>query len=169
MKRLIYILLSLLILTTGCREVPIVELEKDDGDSLKENMINANRYIMQGEDAQIDAYIQRRGWQMERLLGGARVMKTGEGGGKTLDYDETAVIEYSVETLGGNIIYEHVTDTVTIGRLEPTRGVDAALRTMSRGDKAIVILPSDQAYGVLGDGNRIGSRIVLVYKLKVNS
>jgi len=160
-------MLTIAALATGCRQVPVVEMETKNGDTLKENMINANRYISQGEESQIDAYVQRRGWQMERLLGGARVMKTEEGNGDMLDYEETAVIDYRVETLGGDIVYEHVTDTVVIGRLEPTRGVDAALRTMRRGDKATVILPSEQAYGVVGDGNRIGSRMVLVYKIEV--
>ncbi len=162
-----YIILILTALATGCRQVPVVEMETKGGDTLKENMINANRYISQGEESQIDAYVNRRGWQMDRLLGGARVMKTEDGSGDKLDYEETAVINYRVETLGGDVIYEQVTDTVVIGRLEPTRGVDAALRTMKRGDKAIVILPSEQAYGVVGDGNRIGSRMVLVYRLEV--
>ena len=61
-----------------------------------------------------------------------------------------------------------MTDTVVVGRLQPTRGIDAALRTLRHGDRARIILPSEQAYGVLGDGHRITTRMVLIYDLTVN-
>ena len=78
MKRVHWPLIALALLFTSCRDVPVIEVEQSKGDTLKENMINANRYISQGEEAQIDAYVQRRGWEMQRLLGGARVMESGE-------------------------------------------------------------------------------------------
>lgn len=161
----------LIFLFSSCRHVPVVEVEQQKGDTLKENMINANRYISQGEEAQIDAYVQRRGWEMQRLLGGARVMVI-EGGnvkdesGK-IDYEDVVAIRYSVEAISGEVIYSDVQDTLTVGRLQPTRGLDAALRTLSAGEQAVVILPSEQAYGVVGDGDRIasGSRMILIYKI----
>ena len=174
---------------SSCREVPVVEVDGRSGDTLKEHTINANRYISQGEEAQIDAYVERRGWKMERLLGGARVMKvqsseSSELGtlsselklphtdnselrtqNSELTYEDVAAIEYDVESIGGQTIYSGVRDTVTVGRLQPTRGLDAALRTLAPGQQAVVILPSEQAYGVVGDGDRIGSRMILVYKI----
>ena len=53
------------------------------------------------------------------------------------------------------------------GHLQPTRGLDAALRTLAEGSKAKVILPSEQAYGIVGDGDRIRTRTVLVYIVEV--
>ncbi len=166
MKRIAIATSMLLLLATGCRNVPVVEVEQQKGDTLKENMINANRYISQGEEAQIDAYVQRRGWEMQRLLGGARVMAVNSQNTELIDYEDVVAIEYSVESIGGEVIYSHVDDTVTVGRLQPTRGLDAALRTLHQGSQAVVILPSEQAYGVVGDGDRIGSRMILIYKLK---
>ena len=158
---------------TSCRQVPVVEVEAPKGDTLKENLINANRYISQGEEAQIDAYVARRGWQMTRLTGGARVMEVENGERRTeskkIDYEETVVIEYDIEAINGETVYRGVRDTVTVGRLQPTRGLDAALRTLHHGSQAVVILPSEQAYGVVGDGDRISTRMILVYKLRVES
>ena len=161
----------LLFLLTSCRDVPVVEVGQQKGDTLKENMINANRYISQGEEAQIDAYVQRRGWEMQRLLGGARVMEVESGKAKDesgkIDYEDVVAIRYSVEAISGEVIYGNVEDTLTVGRLQPTRGLDAALRTLTPGSQAVVILPSEQAYGVVGDGDRIasGSRMILIYKI----
>ena len=202
MKRVHWPLIALALLFTSCRDVPVIEVEQSKGDTLKENMINANRYISQGEEAQIDAYVQRRGWEMQRLLGGARVMVSGERrvesgergvesgerraesgerraesgerrvesgerraeSGK-IDYEDVVAIEYDVESISGQVVYSNVQDTVTVGRMQPTRGLDAALRTLAPGQQAVVILPSEQAYGVVGDGDRIGSRMILIYKI----
>lgn len=154
----------------GCRQVPVVELDDPKGDSLTEHLINANRIHAKGEDNQIDNYVARRGWEMKRLGGGARVMETVHGTAPVVSGD-TVAIAYRVETLGGKVIYAEVADTVVAGRIGRGRGYspqgfDAALRTLSYGSKARVILPSEQAYGVIGDGDHIGSRTVLVYHVE---
>ena len=156
-------------LCMSCNNVPVVETGEAKGNDLTENLINANRYIAQSEETSIDSYASRRGWQMTVLPCGARVMMTEEGKGKPVAYDETVIINYQVENLGGEVIYGNTADTVVAGRLEPTRGLDAALLTMKHGDRAWVIVPSELAYGVVGDGDRIGTRTVLVYELRIEN
>lgn len=155
------------LLAAACRDVPTYDLPATKGDTLRDNMIAANRIIAQSEEQQIDSYASRRGWQMQRLPGGARVMATRHATGARIDYEDTVTLSYSVEDLAGRTIYSRRTDTVVCGRLQPTRGLDAALRTLDHGSRARVILPSEQAYGVVGDGDRIGTRVVLVYDLEV--
>lgn len=157
-----------LLLATACRDVPVVDLRPAKGDTLKESLIDANRHIARSEETQIDSYVARRGWQMQRLTSGARVMVTHAGTGAAVQYEDTVGITYSVEALNGAVVYSGVVDTVVAGRLRPTRGLDAAIRTLRRGDRAKVILPSEQAYGVLGDGHRITTRMVLVYDITIN-
>lgn len=157
-----------LILFTSCRDVPVVDIQPAKSDTLKESLIDANRHMARSEETQIDAYIARRGWQMQRLASGPRVMVTQRGSGSPIEYEDTISIQYNVEALGGQRIYTDILDTIVVGRLKPTRGLDAALRTLRRGDHARVILPSEQAYGVLGDGQRITTRMVLIYDITVN-
>ena len=152
----------------ACRQVPVVDVEQQQGDTLAAHTATANRYLSQGEETQIEAYIERRGWTMQRLTGGIRVMETSVGKGIRIDYEDTVTIVYDLETISGQTIYTGVTDTVVIGRMEPTRGLDAALRTLHRGSEATVIVPSALAYGVVGDADRITTRMILVYKLKIN-
>lgn len=165
---IIFVAISVFMLT-ACNNVPVVETAEPAGRDMTENLINANRYMTQGEETSIDAYASRRGWKMTVLPCGARIMVTEEGKGAPVAYDETVIISYRVEDLGGKTIYNNQLDTVVAGRLQPTRGLDAALLTMRHGGKARVIVPSELAYGMVGDGDRIGQRMALVYDVKVEN
>lgn len=173
MKTDIYTLLLLLLvalLAAGCRDVPSYDVAAPGGDTLKESMIRANRIIAQSEAQQIDTYLTRRGWPTAKLPNGvwvAEYTNTEVPLGRAIDYEDTVAVRYRVETLGGDIVYDWRSDTVVCGHLQPTRGFDAALRSLHENAAARIIVPSEQAYGVVGDGDRIRSRIVLVYILEV--
>jgi hypothetical protein len=170
-----YILLIACLLVLGCKRVPTYDIGAPKGDTLKENMINANRIIAQSEEQQIAAWVARRGVQMQRLPSGVRVMESGRGvppctpasGERRINYEDTVAVSYRVSTLGGEEVYGWRDDTVVVGRLKPTRGLDAALRTLQRGSEALVLVPSEQGYGLVGDGDRIRTRMVLVYEVRV--
>ncbi len=151
----------------SCGDVPVVDVQPPAESSLKENLINANRHISHSEETQIDSYISRRGWQMKRLTGGARVMETRHGNGPKVGYEDLVALRYHVEAINGAVVYDQVTDTLVAGRMMPTRGLDAAVSTLAEGSRAIVILPSEQAYGVAGDGDRVTSRMILVCNVEV--
>lgn len=155
-------------LMSACNNVPVIDVTPQKGDTLKENMINANRIIAESEETQIDAYITRRGWHMQRLSGGARVMETHRGNGSPINYEDTVVVTYNIQAINGIPIYDQRRDTVVAGHLKPTRGFDAALRTLHRGSTAYFVLPSEQAYGVVGDGDKISTRMVLVFYVEVD-
>ena len=166
MKQILLIPMAIMMFA-ACNNVPVIDLEPDKGDTLKENLLNVNRYIAQSEETQIDAYVSRRGWQMRKLSGGGRVMETSQGSGRPVEYEDTVIITYRLEAINGTVIYSNETETVVAGRLRPTRGLDAALLTLHHGSTAKVILPSEQGYGVVGDGDRVKSRMILVYDLKI--
>lgn len=168
MKTVKFILPLLCLLTLACNNVPVVDVTPaDGGKDVKEDLIDANRLMAQSEESQIDSYVGRRGWTMQRLSSGIRVMESARDvKHEAVDYEDTVVFRYDMETLGGTTLYTAQCDTVIVGKLKPTRGVDAALRTLHTGSSAVVIVPSQEAYGVVGDGDRIGSRMILVYKIK---
>ena len=170
LKHSIYIILLSALLAAGCREVPTYDIAAPKGDTLKENMISANRIIAKSEAQQIDAYLERRGWDKVRIANGVWVAEYANSEvplGAAIGYEDTVALRYRVETLGGEEIYAWSADTVVCGRLKPTRGLDAALRTLHAGATARVIVPSEMAYGVVGDGDRIRSRTVLVYTVEI--
>ena len=73
------------------------------------------------------------------------------------------------DALSGRKIYGERTSSVVAGHGDPMRGIDQAIRHMRRGAKARLILPSEQAYGVVGDGGAIGHREILVVEMEVIS
>lgn len=160
------VLVAMMATMVGCGEPPVVTGPEPKPD-IKENLANANRYIVESEETQINSYVERRGWKVKRLACGARVYEFEMGNGKPVEWEEDVVIGYKLESLTGNTIYEGVKDTVKVGRQKPTLGLDAALTQLKHGSKAYVIVPSNQGYGVVGDGDRVTSRMVLVYKLEI--
>ncbi len=154
-------------LLASCNDVPVVELEQPKGDTLKENMINSNRINAHRQQTNIESYIARRGWQTTRLGSGVHVMETVGGSGPRVNYEDTVTIRYSIEALEGTVLYDSVMKTLVAGRMDPTPGLDAALLTLREGSRARVILPSEQAYGMPGDGNRIGRSMEIVYDVEV--
>lgn len=165
-----YLILSFLVggVFSSCNDTPVIEVETQNTDPYKENMINANKYIEQSENTQIESYLSRRGWKMKQLHNGSYIDEYQVGAGSAIEYEDTITISYSVSSLNGSVFYSNVEETVVIGKHQPNVGLDCALQGLHRGSSARVILPSSLAYGVLGDNDRIPSRAVLVYDLKIN-
>ncbi|MBQ6046495.1 MAG: FKBP-type peptidyl-prolyl cis-trans isomerase [Bacteroidales bacterium] len=159
-------LLAILTLACGCNNPPVIVV--DPGKKpIDEHLTAANRIIIEAEETQIDSYVERRGWSVTTLPCRVRLWEYQPGNGKQLEWEETVAIEYSIDNLTGGNIYSEVNDTVVVGRQQPTLGLDAALLRLHHGSKAYVIVPSNEGYGVPGDGDRITSRMILVYNVTV--
>lgn len=157
----------LLMLLVGCKQTPIVEVEDKGSNGLSERLITANKYIASSEQTQIDGYVSRRGWNCETLPCGARLCVQKESKGAPIANDDIVVIRYTLSTLSDAVIYADRADTLRVGRHQATVALDEALVRLRHGSEAWVISPSEACYGVAGDGDRIPSRTVLVYNLKV--
>lgn len=170
-KGLVNVVLSMaamLLFMASCDNTPVINVpDKDTDNQLKERLINANKYIATSETAQIDAYVARRGWEMQTLTCGARWCEYAVGKGASINYEDSVTITYSVEALNGTTFYTHKTERLAVGRHQTTTGIDAALLKLHRGSKARIIVPSEAGFGVVGDGDRIPTRAVLVYDLTV--
>lgn len=146
---------------------PIVELSNHDQPSVSQNLASANHYIAQSEETQIDGYVQRRNWMIQRLNCGARLHVYYKGNGSAINYEDSVSVRYSVSTLNDKLLYSNQTVHFKVGRMLPTVGLDQAALALHHGSKAHLVVPSDAAYGVRGDGDRIPTRTVLVYDLEV--
>ena len=165
MKRLLPLLFALL--AVACHQPPVIDATQPQGADIKENLINANRVIGQAEDTQIRSYAARRGWQPQQCSNGAYLERTRPGSGPLLEDDDTVALAYRVEALNGSVLYDGVRDTVVLGQHQPTVGVDAALHGQQRGSTLRLLLPSSLAYGVVGDGDKVPARTVLVYHISI--
>ncbi len=162
----LYIALISTLLATACGDrTPVIELEPEASTLVKENMINANRVVIQSESTQIESYMQRRGWKMQQLPSGAFFMEYEKGSGAQIATGETVEVTYRLEALDGTPIYTHQIDTLEIGKRQVTPALDDLLQQLHYGSKSWMIAPSNSAYGVVGDGDRVQSRMVIIYNV----
>lgn len=135
---------------------------------LKEHFINANKTIAQSEETSINEYIARRNWNMQKLPEGVRLWEYEKGNGPKINVEDSVHIVYSVEAINGKLIYSDIEDNYVAGRHQQMIGLDQAVLQLSVGSRAKVILPSNLAYGIGGDGDRIPQSAILVIDVKVN-
>ena len=160
----------LFFLLAGCssKEPQRAVEKKPETTSIEERLSNANKVVAQSEEVQINNYISRRNWPVEKLSNGLRIWEYETGKGKKVDYNDEITIKYRLEAITGQLIYDE-TKTLIVGTLEVETGLDQALRELKKGSKAKVIIPSHLGYGLVGDGNRIPKMAVLIYDVEVNN
>jgi len=168
MNRLFHIctlFLALLLFASCGDRTPVIELEPENSELVKENMINANRVVIQSEATQIESYIQRRGWSVQQLPSGACFYQYSSGDGAAILANDKVQVTYRLEGLDGNPIYTHQVDTLVVGHHDVTVALDDLLLQLHYGSQAYLIAPSNSAYGVVGDGDRVPSRTVIIYNV----
>lgn len=161
--------IALLSLLQSCNnDIPITDLSENKGkQSYKTNMMTASNYVAKSEETEIDGYVKRRRWtDMKRMENGLRIWEY-QKGEKAINYDEEVVFSYSVQSISGKDIYVNELDTIVVGRNEPNIGLDKAMLFLHHGSKAKLILPSHLGYGFIGDSDRIGTNMILVYDIEI--
>lgn len=166
-KRLFIILLCSVILASCHGDPPIIGMEDNSSNNLKENLINANRTIAQAEENAIDEYVARRKWQMQKLPSGARMWIYDKGKGAQINMEDSVYATYSIEAINGKIFYGNIEEGFVAGRRQEMVGLDDAVLRMRHESRAKVILPSNLGYGIGGDGDRITQNSILIIDIEI--
>lgn len=129
-----------------------------------------NRSLLQKDLDRIESYIERRGLEMKMTPTGLwyLIMETGKG--DSVRNDDLVSISYRCNLLDGTELYSSAElglKSLRIGRSTIEAGLDEGLRLLRGGGRALLILPSHLAFGLLGDGDKIASRAILVYEIAV--
>ena len=136
-------------------------------------LIDTNKGMMQNEAIAIDAYVERRGYDMIITSSGLRYMiYDSSGSGPKASTDDLVTVSYQVSLLNGEEIYnsqEHGDLTFVLEKSEIARGLQEGLKHLSKGDKALMIIPAHLAYGLTGDGNKISHYDAIVVDTELTS
>ena len=158
----------LLTLTMSCKSgSDKTDSQKEPG---KREMAALNRYLVQKDRERIESYMERRNLKMTESPSGFWYLVKTEGNGAYLTDNDKVVMEYKCTLLDGTSCYssaENGPREVILGRSEMEPGLNQALRMLKPGGEAIFILPPFLAYGLKGDGNKIPSRSVIIYDIKI--
>lgn len=148
--------------------------ELSSPNEIREPSINTNKMLTQKESDDIDQYVKRQGWDKDMKVSGTglRYMIYKKGTGEQADNGMYAKVNYKISLLDGRECYSSVKDgpkEFLIGQDNVESGLHEAVAMMHVGDKAIFILPSHLAHGLMGDNNKIPPRSSVVYDIELLS
>ena len=144
----------------------IIEIERQK----KEILLNVNRELVEEDIETIKAYIARRGWDMKDTRSGLWFMICDNGNGEKAATGKIATIEYTVSLLDSVICYSSETlgtKTFKLGYGGVEAGLEEGVLLMRVGDKARMIMPPYLAHGLIGDGDCIPRRAIIIYDVKL--
>jgi len=140
-------------------------------DELAESLEKANRYLVRTEEEDINDFVQRHTWVMNKTGTGLRYwIDTANGSGDKVAYGQRVGFHYKVRLLNGDQIYssdESGPKAFIAGKGGVETGLEEGIKLLRRGDKAKFILPSHLAFGLLGDGDKIPPKTPIIYELEV--
>jgi hypothetical protein len=170
MKRnYLYYLLIVTGIFFSCTNSPR-ELKTKETDQKSEDLIKINKYLV-GKDADIiKGYIGRRKWNMQITQSGLRYMIYEQGKGAKVQTGNKVALKYTVSLLDGTLCYSSDKDglkSFVVGKGGIETGLEEGVRLMHQGDKARFIMMPHLAFGLVGDGNLIPARAIIIYETEL--
>lgn len=139
--------------------------------SLKNQFIEANKQVVQKENDDMDSYVSSHKMPFIKTTSGLRyyVYKASAKGDSITDGDEITM-EFTVSLLDGTECYSSKTKgpkTFIVGAENLESGIHRGVKLIKNGDKAIILIPSHLAHGLLGDMNKIPPQMPIVYDVEI--
>jgi FKBP-type peptidyl-prolyl cis-trans isomerase len=169
----IYILFSLALIVFGCHN----DEPKNTTPPLTQKQVNNGlikshtEFLLQQED-EIKQYIKRHNYDMQRTQTGIYYMITAPGKGAQAKVGEIASVSYTISLLDGTLCYDTHNEgpkQFKVGEDEVESGVHEAVQLMHVGDKAMFIIPSNLANGLVGDKDKIPPGAIVIYNIELIS
>ncbi|MCX7861931.1 MAG: FKBP-type peptidyl-prolyl cis-trans isomerase [Bacteroidales bacterium] len=137
----------------------------------KEPLVKVNQILVDKDSLRIARYNERKKLGLSLGLQGLWYKIEHLGKGDSAKLNKVASIKYKLYLLdNGKLCYSSDSAGVKsfiIGKSDVESGLDIGIRMMREGDKAIFILPPNLAHGLLGDGNCIPPRSIVIYEVEL--
>ncbi len=164
-------LLPLALAVYSCAEKGGSEL-KNNQLVQKEDLIRANQFLVGKDMELINAYINRRNWNMDFSKTGLGYQIYEHGTGPEVRRGNMITLQYTLSLLDGQVCYSSGKDglkTFIVGQGGVEAGLEEGILMLREGDKARFILPPFLAHGLIGDQNKIPPRAVVIYEIEVEN
>jgi FKBP-type peptidyl-prolyl cis-trans isomerase len=132
--------------------------------------IIGNKKIIELENEDIELFLKRYKWKMNKTETGLRYEITTKRKGNYIEIGETVTLEYITLLLNGEEIYNSITDGLKqfeVEKSDEIAGLHEVVKLMRKGEEASLIIPSHLAYGATGDGNKILPYQTIIMKIKI--
>jgi len=164
--------LSFLLSSCGDNHKKTTRNTSIQGKEFQNKLIEANKMYVKKESDEIDQYVKHRGLDMTTTGTGLRYTITQKGTGVSAKPEQRAKVNYKISLLDGTVCY--TSDSAgpkefLIGRDNVESGLHEGIQYMHVGDKAIFILPSHLAHGLIGDESKIPPHASVRYDIELLS
>jgi FKBP-type peptidyl-prolyl cis-trans isomerase len=163
---ILIILLSLVLFSCSQNKKKV----KIDEAVLNEQLLEANKNLLQTEKYLIDSFIQKHGYEMKATGTGLRYQIIDSGRRINAEVGDEVMIRYKALFLDGTLCDESPKETpltFRIGEGKQIKGVEEALLLIPEEGTARLIVPTHLAYGLRGDGANIPPAAILYYEIKL--
>jgi FKBP-type peptidyl-prolyl cis-trans isomerase len=136
----------------------------------KEQLVKANNYLKRTEENEINGYIERHKWEMQKTNTGVRYFIYKKEKGERAILGKIVKLNYTLDLIDGTNCYSSGKDgskIFKIGEGKVEAGLDEAIQLLCKGDKAKIIIPSYLGFGLLGDNKKIPKRATLIYDVEL--
>lgn len=168
-KMFFWIMILSMMLLYACNG-SVTTQDRVEDERLKQYLINANIAANQAEEEQINDFIERHRWNMQKSGSGLRYLIYKQGKGQLAEEGRMAMINYTLQLITGDIVYSSAEGgpmNFLIGKGEVESGLEEAILLMRVGDKAKIIIPSHLGFGLAGDDHKIPPKSTLIYDIEL--
>lgn len=152
------------------------EKEKGNEDytaaELKTILENSNKVKTVREEQDIENYFKRRGLEPQKTGTGVYFVVYEKAKKDTVKIEHMNYVTamFDISLIDGKLCYstkETGPLEFQVGKADVESGLQEALEFMHQGDKALVLIPSHRAHGLLGDMEKIPSLATVIYDIKI--
>ena len=149
---------------------------KDNSDyttaELKTILENSNKVKTVREEQDIENYFKRRGLVPQKTGTGVHYVVYEKAKKDTVKIKHMNYVTamFDISLIDGKLCYstkETGPLEFQVGNADVESGLQEALEFMHQGDKALVLIPSHRAHGLLGDMEKIPSLATVIYDIKI--
>ena len=137
----------------------------------KEQSSDLNKQLNEEENYLIEQFLNRhKKWQMTQTGTGLRYLIYHHGEGDTAVAGLNALVNFKISLLNGEVCYSSDSsgaESFLIDRSNVESGLQEGIKYMRVGDKALLLMPSHLAHGLVGDMNKIPPLEPLLFDIEL--
>jgi FKBP-type peptidyl-prolyl cis-trans isomerase len=157
----------------ACQETNQNKENKPNFNKVKINQqfIKANQQVVIKENDEMDYFQKSHKYPFIKTTSGVRyyVYKPSVLGDSIINGD-VLTINYTLSLIDGTVCYSSEKDGVKqfkVGMQDVEDGLHKAVLHLKQGDKALILIPSHLAHGLLGDSKRIPPQSPILYDIEI--
>jgi len=167
----LFIAITLLMCSCGPKQEAIKE--EIDQNKLKQQFVKANQQVVIKENDEMDYYQKSHHMAFVKTTSGIRYFVYQESvKGDSIKDGDIIKMNYTVSLLDGTECYSSKTDGAKefkVGMENIENGVHKAVQYLKAGDRALILIPSHLAHGLLGDSKKIPPQSPILYDIEIIS